>query len=242
MVQNRSLVFVSIPDHRVVAGDHVQIQTSEFDVDMAAPDHGFTAHLLYASLDPYLRNRMVDPDKPQNGFEPLPLGSVIPNGILVKILKSEAPAFPEGALAVGMGPVQEYLSITREQSVSFQRLPKLPGIEPRAFLGPLGLPGLTGFAGLYEVGKPQGGQTIFVSAASGAVGQMVGQLAKREGMRVIGSAGSAEKVKMVKEIFEFDEAFNHRDGNIAEQLRRAAPEGIDSMFLFLFPPGSRLFI
>ncbi|KAF7519308.1 hypothetical protein G7054_g13135 [Neopestalotiopsis clavispora] len=231
MIANRSLIFTAIPDFLVVAGKHIQIRSSHFDLAAPPPVDGFTAELLYASLDPHLRNLMVRPNAPQNGFSPLPVGEVIPSTVLVRILLSNSPLFVQGALAVGFGSVQEYQLVTKEAAVLFQPLPNLPGVEPHVFLGPLGIPGLTAFAALYEVGEPRPGKTIFISAASGAVGQMVGQLAKREGMRVIGSVGSDEKVKLLKETFGFHAAFNYRSAPVVLQLKEIAPEGIDSEHL-----------
>lgn len=230
MVRNKCLVFASVPQLNPVPGEHIQVHAHHFD-ENTTPD-GFTARVLHASFDPYLRHRLVSPEDARDGFEPLPVGSVIPNGVLVRVIKSNVTTFEPGTLAVGMAPIQEYISVTREQAVQFFPLDNPLGLAPKLFLGPLGMPGLTAYAALYEVGKPRYGETIFVSAATGALGQMVGQLAKREGLRVIGSAGSDEKVQILTDEFKFDGAFNHRHGDIDNQLKQLAPHGIDSKSSF----------
>ena len=102
-----------------------------------------------------------------------------------------------------------------------------PGIDVRHFLGALGMSGLTSYASLHEIGKPQKGETIFVSSASGSVGQAVGQIAKAEGLRVIGSVGSDEKLRLIKEKLGFDDGFNYKTEKPSEALKRLAPNGVD---------------
>lgn len=236
MVQNKALVFTEVPETLPVAGKHLQLHTTEFDVSAAPPAGGFTGKVLYASFDPYLRHRLVAPEAARDGFEPLPLGSVIPNGLLVRVLKSDVPTLAPDSLVIGMGPIQEYITVPSQLVPQFFPVLNPFGLDPKLFLGPLGMPGLTAYSALHEVGKPKSGEVIFVSAAAGAVGQMVGQLAKREGLTVIGSAGSDEKVKLLKEVFKFDGTFNYRNGDIKNNLRSLAPNGIDSKWWYHFPP------
>jgi NADPH-dependent curcumin reductase CurA len=101
---------------------------------------------------------------------------------------------------------------------------------PSAYLGVLGMPGLTAYVGLLDVAELRDGDTVFVSAAAGAVGSMVGQIARLHGSQVIGSAGSAEKVALLKDELGFNEAFNYKDGDVSALLSQAAPEGIDVYF------------
>ncbi|KAF9323152.1 hypothetical protein BG006_001711, partial [Podila minutissima] len=103
-------------------------------------------------------------------------------------------------------------------------------IPIRYWVGALGMPSFTAYSSLKIIGQPKKGETIFISAASGAVGQIVGQLAKLQGLRVIGSAGSDEKVEFLLKELKFDAAFNYKKGNILENLRRHAPSGIDIYF------------
>jgi NADPH-dependent curcumin reductase CurA len=107
--------------------------------------------------------------------------------------------------------------------------PAEDGVAPSAYLGVLGMPGLTAWVGVYDILDVRPGETMFVSAASGAVGSVAGQLAKQAGLKVIGSAGTPEKVKRLDEL-GFDAAFDYHDGDVTEQLQAAAPDGIDCYF------------
>lgn len=100
-------------------------------------------------------------------------------------------------------------------------------LDPRLFIGALGMPGLTAYSSFYAIGQPKKGETIFISAASGAVGQIVGQLAKHEGLTVIGSVGSDEKLDYIKKELKFDDGFNYKKEKPAEALAKLAPKGID---------------
>lgn len=100
-------------------------------------------------------------------------------------------------------------------------------LDPKIYLGALGMPGLTAYSSLYSIGQPVRGETIFISAASGAVGQVVGQLAKREGLKVIGSVGSEEKLKFITEELDFDGGFNYKKEKPGEALKRLVPGGVD---------------
>jgi len=111
-----------------------------------------------------------------------------------------------------------------------RKLDNPSNLDPRLFLGALGMPGLTAYSSLYEIGRPKKGETIFISAASGAVGQIVGQLAKHEGLAVIGSVGSDAKLKFIMEDLNFDEGFNYKKEKPVEALKRLAPKGIDIYF------------
>lgn len=129
-----------------------------------------------------------------------------------------------------MLPFQEYVALNAEQVAGsgLKPLQNPLGLEDvRVFLGALGMPGLTAYSSLYEIGKPKKGDTIFVSAASGAVGQLVGQLAKHEGLKVIGSVGSDEKLEFILKDLGFDAGFNYKKESPAQALQRLAPEGLD---------------
>lgn len=229
MVSNRALLFAEIPDGLPEPGKHLQVhRQDDFDIETAPPAGGFTARVLYASFDPYLRHLMVSPEKARPGFEPLPLGSVFHNGLVARVLKSDCARVRPGDNVVGMAPIQEYISVSSEDATQFSLIENPQSLDLSLYLGPLGMAGLTGFSGLYEIGKPKRGETIFVSAASGAVGQVVAQLARREGLKVICSVGSDEKLKILTEVFGFDHVFNYREGDILGQLKKRAPEGINS--------------
>lgn len=128
-------------------------------------------------------------------------------------------------------PTEEYSIISGEVANSMiKKLNKPFGLDPKLFIGALGMPGLTAYSSLYEIGHPKKGETIFISAASGAVGQIVGQLAKHEGLTVIGSVGSDEKLDFIKTDLDFDDGFNYKTEKPAEALKRLAPKGIDIYF------------
>lgn len=232
MVQNKALVFAEVPTGLPVAGQHLQVHDQgDFDVTAAAPVGGFMAQVLYASLDPYLRHRMVAAADARDGFEPMPVPSVIPNGVIARVLQADATApFQPGDVVTGMAPVQEYITVPGgEQAAQFQAVINPRGLDLPLFLGALGIPGMTAYSALHEIGQPRAGETLFVSAASGAVGQMVGQLAKHAGLRVLGSVSSDEKVALLTDVFGFDGGFNYRTTtDIVGELKRLAPDGIDS--------------
>lgn len=228
MVQNKALVLSQVAEGVPVAGQHLVIRQSDFNLSSSPPEGGFTGRVLHASFDPYLRHRLVKLEDARDGFEPLPVGSVIPNGIIVRILRSDNQRFHANDVVVGMGSIQEYVSLGPDDANQFVPIQNPHDLDLKFFLGPLGMPGLTAYSALYEIGQPKKGETIFISAASGAVGQIVGQLALHEGLTVIGSVGSDEKLRLLTDIFKFHGGFNYRHGDILSQLKRLAPNGVDS--------------
>ena len=177
---------------------------------------------LVMSVDPYMRGRMNDV---KSYVPPWQVGAVLDGGAVGEVVTSTVDSHQPGDLVLhgfgwrdyAVGPAEVFRKVDGS------------AVQPSAYLGVLGMPGLTAYAGLFDVAKMQEGETVFVSGAAGAVGSLVGQLAKLRGGRVIGSAGSAEKVAWLKEI-GFDEAFSYRDGPVLDQLRKAAPDGIDVYF------------
>ena len=180
----------------------------------------------YLSVDPYMRGRMNDVP---SYVPPFALGEVMDGRAVGEVV-----AAGDGVeLAVG-DLVQSNLG-WRTHGVApadqVQRVRRVEGVDPRAYLGVLGAPGLTAWVGLLDVARFTEGESVFVSGAAGAVGSLVGQLAKLKGAsRVIGSAGSAEKVAWLTDQLGYDAAFNYRDAPVVEQLRSAAPDGIDVYF------------
>jgi len=131
-------------------------------------------------------------------------------------------------LVTGRFPIAEFAALSKGEVAGGVRKINNPyGLGLGLFLGPLGMPGLTGWSSLYEIGKPKKGETIFISSAAGAVGQVVGQVAKREGLRVIGSVGSDEKLEFIVKELGFDGGFNYRKEKTSDALKRLAPEGLD---------------
>lgn len=172
---------------------------------------------IYMSVDPYMRGRMR---------EAWPTGEVLQGAAVGKVIASNNDGFAEGDYVThGLG-WREYL-VSDGNGLSKVD----PSLAPlSAYLGVMGMPGLTAYGGLLKAGGYKDGETLFVSAASGAVGSVVGQIARIKGGIAIGSAGSDEKVKHLKEEFGFHHAFNYKTANPLEELRKGAPEGIDVYF------------
>ncbi|KAH0666418.1 hypothetical protein KY285_027624 [Solanum tuberosum] len=181
---------------------------------------------LFLSCDPYMRNRMK---KFEGGYvESFTPGSPITGYGVAKVLESGDSNFQKGDLVLGRTGWEEYSIVTATPTLFKIRDKDVP---ISYYTGILGMPGLTAYAGFYEVCSPKKGETVFVSAASGAVGQLVGQFAKMLGCYVVGSAGSKEKVDRLKSTFGFDEAFNYKEEqDLDVALKRHFPDGIDIYF------------
>ncbi|KAL2455952.1 NADP-dependent alkenal double bond reductase P2 [Forsythia ovata] len=181
---------------------------------------------LYLSCDPYMRNRMSKSEGSYiDSFTP---GSPITGNGVAKVVDSTHPNFNKGDLVWGRTGWEEY-SLIKSPETFFKI--QHTDVPLSYYTGILGMPGATAYFGFYEVCSPKKGETVFVSAASGAVGQIVGQFAKLSGCYVVGSAGSKEKVDLLKNKFGFDDAFNYKeepDLNVA--LKRYFPDGIDIYF------------
>lgn len=176
----------------------------------------------YVSVDPYMRGRM---SAAKSYVAPFEVGQPIAGGVVAEVVESQSDALPVGSMVVGNLPWQQF-SISDGKGLNRIPTDKAP---VSYFLGLLGMPGLTAYFGLLDICQPKAGETVVVSGAAGAVGMVVGQLAKIQGCRVIGTAGSDEKVAYLKEL-GFDEAINYKTANIAEALATAAPNGIDCYF------------
>lgn len=227
MVQNKGLIFKSIPSGWPKPGENLAIEARDFDLDAAPPKGGITTKNYHVSFDPYQRGRMRAPDVASYA-PPFELGKAITNSAVAKVLKSDNSKFKDGDLITGMLPTEEYSAISADVANDMCRKLENPwNLDPRLFIGVLGMPGLTAYSSFYKIGQPKKGETIFVSAASGAVGQIVGQLAKHEGLTVIGSVGSDEKLDFIKKELMFDEGFNYKKENSSDALARLAPNGID---------------
>lgn len=178
----------------------------------------------YVSVDPYLRGRMNDV---KSYIPPFELDKPISSGVIAEVLASKNDAFVEGDFVSGMLPWKEK-SISNGEGLLKVDASKAP---LSAYLGILGMTGLTAYLGLTEIGKPKKGETLVVSGAAGAVGSVVGQIGKILGMRVVGVAGTDEKVTHLKNGFGFDEALNYKTTeNMTEALKAACPDGVDVYF------------
>jgi NADPH-dependent curcumin reductase CurA len=176
------------------------------------------------SVDPYMRGRMNEGPSYAPRWE---LGETMQGGAVGRVVASRAEAVPEGALVLH-GSGWRDVAVLDASAVSV--VAPLPGLPLSLYLGALGMPGLTAWAGLFRLAGFRAGDTVFVSGAAGAVGSLVGQFAKLRGAaRVVGSAGTAEKVGWLGSL-GFDAAFDYHDGAVADLLSRAAPDGIDVFF------------
>lgn len=227
MVENKGLIFKSVPSGWPKPGENLAIEDREFDLDQSPPEDGITTKNYYLSFDPYQRGRLRAPEE-TSYFPAFELGKPIDNGGVAKVLKSNNSKFREGDLVTGMTPTEQYSVIPAETAnTSFRKLENPRNLDPKLFIGALGMPGLTAYSSFYKIGKPKKGETIFISAASGAVGQIVGQLAKHEGLTVIGSVGSDDKLRFIQNELKFDGGFNYKKEKAADALARLAPSGID---------------
>ena len=225
MTTNKALIFKNIPDGYPIPGKDLTIESGAYGSDVAAPKNGIVLQSLYSSFDPYMRSRMR-PASAESYVPAFALNEPIEAFGIGKVLRSDNASYKEGELVTGIIPVQEYIAVDDGSVAKLQRLQNPLDLPLSVFLGALGMPGLTAYSSLYKIGKPRKGETIFISAASGAVGQVVGQLAKVEGLRVIGSVGSDEKLEYILKI-GFDGGFNYKKESPGEALARLAPGGVD---------------
>ncbi|MGX5732338.1 NADP-dependent oxidoreductase [Pseudoxanthomonas beigongshangi] len=178
---------------------------------------------LHLSLDPYMRNLM---DEAGPGYAPpLALGDVIAGGTVSRVEASRHPGFREGQIVLANAGWQDYALSDGSGLASLDGLP-----HPSLALGGLGMPGFTAYVGLLDIGQPRAGETVVVAAATGAVGAVVGQLAKLKGARVVGIAGGADKCRFAVEELGFDACLDRREGDLAARLAAACPDGIDVYF------------
>ena len=179
---------------------------------------------LFMSVDPYMRGRMNDV---KSYVPPFRLGEPLEGGAIGTVIQSRSPDLAKGDLVLHMLGWRDEAVLPARQA---RKVAVAQGLSPSVYLGVLGMPTLTAYVGLLDIAALKPGEMVFVSGAAGAVGSMAGQIAKLKGAgRVIGSAGTDEKVRWLREI-GFDVAFNYRSGSVVDQLRRAAPDGIDVYF------------
>jgi NADPH-dependent curcumin reductase CurA len=178
---------------------------------------------LYLSLDPYMRGRMSAAKSYAKSVE---VGATMVGGTVGEVVASKNPKFAVGDIVLGSAGWQDYAV---SNGTGLRKLD--PAVAPvTTALGVLGMPGLTAYAGLLEIGQPKAGETVVVAAASGAVGSVVGQIAKISGCRAVGIAGGADKCRFVVDTLGFDACINHRAPDFREALAAACPKGIDVYF------------
>jgi len=217
--RNRQIVLKRRPNGLPVAEDFAI-------ADAALPEPGEREVVLrgiYLSLDPYMRGRISGV---RSYARPTGIGEVIEGRVVGQVVRSRDPALREGDYASGGYGWQLYSAVPAGGLLKLD-----PAEAPiSTALGILGMPGMTAYIGLADIGQPKSGETVVVAAASGAVGAVAGQLARREGARVVGIAGGAEKCRYVEEELGFDAAIDHHAADLGAALDQACPKGIDVYF------------
>uniref|UniRef100_J3N798 Enoyl reductase (ER) domain-containing protein n=1 Tax=Oryza brachyantha TaxID=4533 RepID=J3N798_ORYBR len=227
-VRNKKVVLRRYVTGSLTVGD-MEVITSAVRprVPPGTPAPAVMVKNLYLSCDPWMRGRMTKHDDGDDVAlaTDFALGEAMVNYTVGKVVDSTHPGFAAGDLVWGMSGWEEY-SLVTQPAETLHKI-NYPNLPLSYYTGVLGMTGLTAYAGLFEVGKAKSGDTVYVSAASGAVGQVVGRLAKIAGCYVVGSAGSDEKVALLKTRLGFDDAFNYKAeaGDLAGALRRRLPGG-----------------
>lgn len=219
MNHNRQFKLAQRPQGMVKREDF----TFEQSATAEPADGQFLVKNEYLSLDPAMRGWMNDG---KSYIPPVQIGEVMRAGAVGTVIASRHPKFAVGDHVVGMFGVQDYaLSDGKGVNRVDPKLAPLP-----VYLGTLGMPGMTAYFGLLEVGKPKEGETVVVSGAAGAVGQIVGQIAKIKGCRVVGIAGGADKCRYVVEQLGFDACIDYKSEDVKKGLKQHCPKGVDVYF------------
>jgi NADPH-dependent curcumin reductase len=218
-----------------------QIRLAARPVGMVKPsDWNFTAEpvrdladgeilvkVLYLSLDPAMRGWMNDA---KSYIRPVAIGEVMRAGGIGKVVASKSPKFAVGDVVSGGTGVQQYwIGAADDKTAAFYKVDPKAAPLPK-YLNALGMPGMTAYFGLLDIGQPKAGETVAVSGAAGAVGQTVGQVAKQKGCRVVGIAGGKEKCDFVINDLGFDACIDYKGGSVREGLKQHCPKGVDIYF------------
>jgi NADPH-dependent curcumin reductase CurA len=217
--KNRQILLTSRP-----SGEPSQDNFQLVETDIPKPGSGqMLLRTIYLSLDPYMRGRM---NAGPSYSAPVEIGEVMVGQSVCEVVESNVPNCRSGDIVLASTGWQEYSLSDGEDTRKIDR-----SLVPLSYaLGVLGMPGFTAYAGLLNIGKPQSGETVVVAAASGAVGSVVGQIAKIKGCRVVGVAGGEQKCRFVRDELGFDACFDHRQPDLTERLKAACPNGIDVYF------------
>ncbi len=189
----------------------------------ALADGQILVRVIWLSLDPYMRGRM---DDSRSYAKPVAIGDVMQGGTVAQVTESRHAGFAEGDFVLGMFGWQSHAV---SDGTGVRKLD--PAVAPLStWVGVMGMPGLTAYVGLLDIGEPKEGETVVVSAASGAVGSVVGQLARIKGARAVGVAGPDDKCRYVVEELGFDACVSHRSPTLRDDLKAACPNGVDVYF------------
>ena len=224
---NKQVLFKQDPGAGWVEEEtHMQVVSSPFPSTPLTEGQVLLKN-LYLSVDPYMRGRMNT--KAKSYSAPFEIGKVMQGGGISVCLESKRDGFVAGDIVSAMIGWEEYSIASADTHL--QKIVNPLNVPLEYFLGILGMPGATAYHGLLDIGEPKAGDTVFVSGAAGAVGLVVGQIAKLKGCRVIGSAGTDEKVALLLKDFGFDAAFNYKTvQSLPETLKFLCPKGIDVYF------------
>jgi NADPH-dependent curcumin reductase CurA len=217
--RNRQIVLAARP-----VGEPKDSDFSLVETPIPQPGPGrMLLRTLYLSLDPYMRGRMSDA---KSYAKPVEIGEVMVGATVGQVIASDIPGFSPGNIVEAYSGWQEYVLSDGNgvRRIDADRAPISTA------LGVLGMPGLTAYTGLMNIGQPRPGETVVVAAASGAVGSVVGQIARIKGCRAVGIAGGPDKCRFVVDELGFDACIDHRAPDFAEQLKAACPDGIDVYF------------
>lgn len=220
-IQNTRIVLASRPVG-LPGADNYRVERESIP---GLEDGQILIRVIYLSLDPYMRGRMSDE---KSYAEPIAIGEVITAESVGVVMRSKSIRFTEGDVVCCPSGWQSYF-VGHESDLNIY--PVDPSAVPlSAYLGVCGMPGRTAYFGLLREAKPQATETLVVSAASGAVGSVVGQIGKMQGLRVVGVAGGPDKCAWVRDELGFDDCIDYKQGNLDEALRTACPDGIDIYF------------
>lgn len=226
MPTNRQHLLDNRPEGEAVARNFRLVSTET----PALKDNEVLVRHHFLSLDPYMRGRMNDA---KSYAQPQPLGEVMQGGTAGEVVESRHPKYAVGDRVVGFGGWQEYSVVDVSQPGTLRKV-DTARVPLSHYLGAVGMPGVTAWYGLVKIIQPRAGETLVVTAASGAVGSAFGALAKARGCRVVGIAGGPEKCRYVTEELGFDACIDHRQHADAKQmsaaLKEACPDGIDGHF------------
>ncbi|KAM0756381.1 NAD(P)-binding protein [Meredithblackwellia eburnea MCA 4105] len=220
MTRNQTLIFEEIPTGFPIPGQTTKLVENSIDLDKPLQDGQVLTKTVVLSLDPYLRGKLRDPDV--KSYAPaFELGKPLSNFGVSRVVRSANTRFMEGDHVYSADHVfSEYQLFGSEEAKGLMVLENKEGLPWTTWVGAAGMPGTTAWFGLDRIARPQKGETIFVSGASGAVGQMVIGLCKRLGLRTIGSAGSDDKVDFLKNELQVDVAFNYKTTSTKEILSK----------------------
>jgi NADPH-dependent curcumin reductase len=213
---NRQIVLKSRPEAMPGLDNFALVETP-----VPEPGEGeVLVRTLWLSLDPYMRGRM---NAAKSYAKSVEVGATMVGGTVGEIVASKNPKFAVGDVVLGAGGWQDF---ALSNGIGLRKL-DAAGAPVTTALGVLGMPGMTAYFGLLEIGQPKAGETVVVAAASGAVGSVVGQIAKIRGCRAVGIAGGADKCRFVVDTLGFDACVDHRAPDFREALTAACPKGID---------------